>query len=308
MNIISLHKSPQSVKDMVIPIFTKIIFYLLLIILIQHTESLSKFLKFCTNDQYCQGEPGLVCIASICVCDPYYNGTSEKCEELRCSKKCFAKDKYSMCRNGSCVCNDGYELFPNGKCKKIIASVNKPCSYFIGCSHNERCVDSICRCDPDYHFDTITKKCQYFDCVTSQINCSTPYDPHRECSPVHRSCTCRLLSSPNNVSNLVPRQQNSFNGNKCYNKSYNGGLMFNGLSNRDKSNDDGYSDGVGGGSGGGKRSDGSGKSGKGGSGKAAAAAGGAGFGAGIGALCKMLCGKRKKKEDDNNIDNVDDNV
>ena len=72
--------------------------------------------------------------------------------------------------------------------------------------------------------------------------------------------------------------------------------MFIGLPNHDRSSYGGYS---GGGNGSGK-----GNSGKGGSGKAAAAAGGCGIFAGIGALCKMLCAKCRRKKNDDNIDNV----
>ena len=294
---------------MVMPIFTKIIFYLLLIILIQHTESLLKYMKHCTSDEYCQSESGLICKSSICVCVTYYNFTSHKCEEPRCSTQldCFTNDKYSMCMNGRCVCNDTYVLSSNGKCTNITASVNKPCSYSIDCSLSERCVDSICRCHPDYHFNTTTKKCQYFNCVTSHINCSTPYDPYRECSPGRRSCVCRLLSSPYNVSNLVPGQQNSYNGNKCYYKIpvhlNNGSFIFIGLFNRYKSSNVRYSGGIGGvggvGGGGGK---GWGKSSIGGSAKGVT--GGAGFFAGIGAFFKKLCAKCRKKKNDNKIDNV----
>ena len=275
---------------MVTPIITKIIFYLFLIICIHYCESLSKYMKYCTSDEYCQSESGLICKSSICVCSTHYNSTSDRCEERRCSTQlnCFTNDKYSMCLNGSCVCNDGFVLSSNGKCKNLRASVNKLCSYSIDCALNERCVDRICRCDPDYHFDNITKRCQYFNCVTSQINCSTSYDPHRECSPVRRSCICRRLSSPH-----------SNNGNQCYYKkrahTNNGGFMFIGLSNRDKSSYGGYSGGRGSGKGWGKSS-------KGVSGKGAV--GGAGFFAGIGALCKKLCAKFQKKKHNNNINNV----
>ena len=78
--------------------------------------------------------------------------------------------------------------------------------------------------------------------------------------------------------------------------------MFIGLPNHDKSSYGGYS-GGGGGVGGGKGS-GKGNSGKGGSSNSAAAAGGCGIFAGIGALCKMLCAKCRRKKNDDNIDNV----
>ena len=220
---------------MVAIIFSEIIFYISLIILIQQTVSLSKYMKYCISDEYCQSESGLICKSSICVCATHYNSTSQRCEERRCTTQldCFTNDKYSMCRNGRCVCNDRFVLSSNGKCN-IRASVNKLCSYSIDCALNERCVDNTCRCDPDYHFDTFTNSCQYFNCVTSQINCSTPYDPHRECSPVRGSCICGLLTRPYR-----------YNGNQCYYKTpvdtSNLGLLFRGLSNRNKSSYGGYS-------------------------------------------------------------------
>ena len=38
----------------------------------------------------------------------------------------------------------------------------------------------ILKCPNSMPQSAFPNSCQYFNCVTSQINCSTPYDPHRE--------------------------------------------------------------------------------------------------------------------------------
>ena len=165
--------SPEFMSDMMNPKFTQLILLIFLITILNFTES-SKYLEYCSSDQQC--EAGLICETFTCVCNitSNYNGTSQMCEKRSCSidQDCHTYEKNTKCLNGNCVCSAGYALSAEGKCKKERQTESvDTCIFSSQCGLNKRCVDGICRCNPNHHLDNVTKKCQYLNFVTSQINC-----------------------------------------------------------------------------------------------------------------------------------------
>ena len=190
--------------------------FILLIFMINNifisTES-SKYLQKCSNDSYCQTEPGLVCESFLCVCVTQYNRTSHRCDHRWCAKDnhCQTLVKNSHCLNNGCVCNKGHVLAADGHCKRTSTPVGEACSSPKDCGADKRCVDSICRCNVNHRFQPLTNSCQYFDCRTSRIDCSTPYDPNRECSAYNDGCVCLT-----DYRRDLHGREDLLNGNKCY--------------------------------------------------------------------------------------------
>lgn len=199
------------------------------VILLGQIDS-SSYMKPCSSHESCDEESGLICLLSLCVCvaSKTFDHTTDRCEGwLPCTHDflCRTFDQNSVCqKSGRCGCRDGYRLSSQGKCTKNAFSIDQSCLTSAECSRNERCVDQKCRCDPDYHFNTTTNKCQHFDCRNSHIDCSTIHDPKRECSSSGKGCVCQSSASKADI----------HNGNKCgdiaktkmYSDSYRTNLMI----------------------------------------------------------------------------------
>ena len=158
----------------------------------------TSYQNYCTEEIQCE-EGSEKCVDYRCKCSPNhkYNWDIQKCMQFVCNNKinCTEYDLYRVCVNGQCVCDDNYVVNKEkgGLCTKRSATYQKNCYANYDCYEgNQRCVDSVCRCKPNYRWNSNSQSCVYFQCNKDLIYpCSgLSYDSHRYCDLFGGGCIC----------------------------------------------------------------------------------------------------------------------
>ena len=174
-------------------------------------KSSPTYANSCLDQNECDSKSE-VCVDSLCRCAPdyKYNVHLERCMKFQCNQNtdCTEYDFNRVCNYGECVCKDYYSSNAEngGKCTKKSSTYHGYCqSSDYDCYEvNQRCVDSLCHCEPDYKWNENTQRCEYFTCDSSTAYlCGGNYDIYRQCN-IYGGCKCDTFYRPD-----------STNGDKC---------------------------------------------------------------------------------------------
>jgi hypothetical protein len=152
---------------------------------------ISEIGDYCNYNTDCIDFHGL-CVDNKCKCEPNFKLINGKCEEFSCSSdtECQKYDSNRECHTsyGKCVCKIGFnEFYYNQKCNPFCAS-HSDCAGI-----NQVCVDSQCKCKPNYQLDLARSYCTYFRCHKNSDCWSI--DNRRVC--IDGECVCDNLYTEN---------------------------------------------------------------------------------------------------------------
>ena len=165
---------------------------------------------YCSSDSTCTVKLGEECMRSRCQCQRNYKYSEavKRCLYFKCQESgdCQPYDENRECRNEICMCKDGYyDPISAHLCIKKSETHEKSCFSQYDCYEaNQRCVDNLCQCEPDYTFNSDRQSCETYNCESYPENCGHSYDIHRHCDNWKNNCVCDEDYTPD-----------ASNGNKC---------------------------------------------------------------------------------------------